>query len=203
VASHPCQFDLRKFKRNILTIGFSSECPLVAQSRHSKPPLLLSILSKLSVIVRMGISENIIVAKHWVDALDASSHGNYQRALSHLDYVDKSYKGKRIRYHLLRGFVCFTLKKYSAAVKNFETSLKLLKGSNSFNENERNYILGYASIFGNKALDAGNFTKNSNPFLQTDIAPINLSKVRQYLKINFPLRDYPNWDLKYNDSPLP
>ena len=64
----------------------------------------------------MNIPKKIIVAKRWVDALDASSHGDYQKALTHLDYVDKSYSGKRIRYHLLRGFVCFALKNDTAAV---------------------------------------------------------------------------------------
>ncbi len=153
----------------------------------------LSVPPQLSVIVNMYIPKKIKIAKRWIDALDASSHGDYQQALTHLDYVDKSYKGKRVRYHLLRGFVCFSLKKDSAAVENFETVINLLKVVDSFNENERNYILGYATIFGNKALEADNFTKGSKSFPQTDIASINLSMVRQYLKLNFPLREHPNW----------
>ncbi len=132
--------------------------------------------------------------EHWVDALDASSHEDYQRALTHLDYVDKSFNRKRIRYHLLRGFVCFALKNNAAAVENFEIAIKLLRVIDGFNEDEKNYILGYATIFGNKALEAGNLTKDSKLFPQIDVASIDLSKVRQYFKLNFPLREHPNWD---------
>jgi hypothetical protein len=174
---------------------------LWTQSRHSNTLHNLSILSHLSVAKRMNTQQKIIAAKgwkisakKWVDALESSGNGDAQKALTHLDYVDKYYKGKYIRYHLLRGFVCLTLKRNSEAVGNFGAAIELLKVVDSFNQHERNYVFGYATFFGNKALEEGNNINGSESFPQADITSINLSKVRESLKLSFPLRDHPNWN---------
>jgi hypothetical protein len=47
-------------------------------------------------------------------------------------------------------------------------------GASKITQDEKNYVLSYATIFGNKVLESGNLTKNTKSFPQTDIIVINL-----------------------------
>jgi len=136
-----------------------------------------------------------MVAKHWINAINASFEGEHQKALIHLDYLDKHLREKDVEYHLLRGAVNYGLANDSKVVESAETAIELLKNTDRYNDDEKNYLLGYAIDLGKLALKTGNVTKNSNSFPQIDIASINLTNVRRHLKKTHPLTNHPNWDL--------
>jgi hypothetical protein len=136
-----------------------------------------------------------MVSKHWVNAMNASFEGEYQKALIHLDYLDKFLRVKDVEYHLLRGAVNYGLENDSKAVENAETAIEILKNTDRYNEDERKYLLGYAISLGKLALKAGTVTKDSSTFPQIDIASINLTNVRRHLKRTHPLINHPDWNL--------
>jgi len=137
-----------------------------------------------------------MVAKHWINAINASFVGEYQKALRHLDYLDKFLSEKDIEYHLLRCAVNYGLDNNSKVIESAETAIDLLKNTNRYNEDERNYLLGYAINLGKLALKKGKTSKDYNSFRQIDFASINLAHVRRHLKKTHPLMNHPDWGLE-------
>jgi tetratricopeptide (TPR) repeat protein len=136
-----------------------------------------------------------MVSKHWINALNTSFEGEYQKALIHLDYLDQFLKEKDVEYHLLRSTVNYSLDNYSKAVESARTAIEILKNTDRYNEDERRYLLGYAISLGKLALKVCKTTKDSSAFPQINIASINLTNVRRHLKKTHPLINHPDWDL--------
>jgi len=137
-----------------------------------------------------------MVSKHWINALHAFFEGEYQKALIHLDYLDKFLREKDVEYHLLRGAVNYGLNNDSKALESAKNAIEILKNTDRYNEDERNYLLAYASNLGKLALKASKVTKDLSAFPQIDIASVNLTNVRRHLKKTHPLIDHPEWDLE-------
>ncbi len=137
-----------------------------------------------------------MVAKHWINATDASFVGEYKKALKHLDYLDKFLREKDVEYHLLRGAVNYGLENNSNVIESAETAIELLRNTNRYNKDERNYLLGYAINLGKLAFKKGKVSKGSDSFQQIDIASINLAHVRRHLKRTHPLMNHPDWGLE-------
>lgn len=146
----------------------------------------------------MNIIQRILcgpaVGIRWVKALEVSSNEDYQAALVHLDYLDKFFNGKNVEYHLLRGLVNYGLGDDLQAVNNFKISISLLADTYRYNENEKNYLTSYGVKYGTKALKNDPDLAKTISFPHIDMSSVDLSKVRKPLKINFPLRDHPNWE---------
>jgi len=137
-----------------------------------------------------------MVSKHWINALHAFFEGEYQKALIHLDYLDKFLREKDVEYHLLRGAVNYGLNNDSKALESAKNAIEILKNTDRYNEDERNYLLAFASNLGKLALKAGKVTKDLSTFPQIDIASVNLTNVRRHLKKTHPLINHPEWNLE-------
>ena len=137
-----------------------------------------------------------MVSKHWINALHAFFEGEYQKALMHLDYLDKFLREKDVEYHLLRGAVNYGLNNDSKALESAKNAIEILKNTDRYNEDERNYLLAYAINFGKLALKKGKASKDYNSFRQIDFASINLAHVRRHLKKTHPLMNHPDWGLE-------
>jgi len=137
-----------------------------------------------------------MVSKHWINALHTSFEGEYQKALMHLDYLDKFLREKDVEYHLLRGAVNYGLNNDFKALESAKNAIEILKNTDRYNEDEKNYLLAYASNLGKLALKAGKVTKDLSAFPQIDIASVNLTNVRRHLKKTHPLINHPDWDLQ-------
>jgi len=137
-----------------------------------------------------------MVSKHWINALHTFFEGEYQKALMHLDYLDEFLREKDVEYHLLRGAVNYSLNNDSKALESAKNAIEILKNTDRYNEDERNYLLAYASNLGKLALKASKVTKDLSAFPQIDIASVNLTNVRRHLKKTHPLIDHPEWDLE-------
>ena len=134
-----------------------------------------------------------IIAYKWGKALESASNDEFDKSNRLLIQIAPYFSNKMVEYHLLKGFVSFVLNNDRDSIENFKTSINLLNTSSKYNETEKKYISCYASTFGIQAAKKIPNITVDDVFNNLSFDDINLSNVRNNLKVRFPLRRHPNW----------
>lgn len=129
----------------------------------------------------------------WVSALDDAAKEKYDDALEKLSKVE-SLMGEDAEFNLLRGFLCFATNDDSGVMNHMSKAIGLLEDSQKYSGDEKRYLICYARIWMGKTSECED---DSTPLEAGDsicnFSDINLSKVKNALKQNFPLRQHPEW----------
>ncbi len=132
----------------------------------------------------------------WVGALDRASKGRYVEALERLDTMERYTILLACEYHLLKAFLYQATGESRSALDHLGIMKEELSKALRYNTDEKQYLLCYASVIQNKIGNERDLDKHSDISEKRgtliDFRSIDLSKVSESIKKNFPFRGQPD-----------
>lgn len=132
----------------------------------------------------------------WVNAKSSFASKDYSSALKKLEKIqlEKVPVNRFVEYLLLKGFVLFCLEKLDSAADCFELIFENIEKADRFNKHEKRYILAYAAECYISFYDYVNNVIDKNTLEQyLDYRHIDLKRVRDSIREDYPLRSHPMW----------
>ncbi len=132
----------------------------------------------------------------WVGALDRASKGRYVEALERLDTMERYTILLACEYHLLKAFLYQATGESRSALDHLGIMKEELSKARRYNNDEKKYLLCYASVIEKKIGNERDLDEypdiSEKRGTIIDFRSIDLSKVSESIKKNFPFREQPD-----------
>lgn len=132
----------------------------------------------------------------WVGALDRASKGRFVEALERLDTMERYTILLVCEYHLLKAFLYQATGESRSALEHLSIMKEELSKPSRYNNEELKYLRCYASVIEKKIGNERNLDQHPDISEKRgtiiDFRSIDLSKVSEGIKKNFPFRGQPD-----------
>lgn len=158
--------------------------------------LLMRVLRNPSgALQRLRIATRI--SYYSVEAWDLLARGQIEEAESLIDKVEFDTSGLPSEHFVMRAHIKHRARKYHEAKNLFDDAWLRIVKDKDLTDNEKLYLCGYIMDTAASALDLVRFWNPSEPDYQFvtafDIHDIDLQKVPNHMKRNFPMRNHRDW----------
>ena len=139
-----------------------------------------------SFLKRLFVSP--LIGYRWSKAIELASRQDYEAAVGVLRTIEGYLVDRSAEFHLLKGFLSFATSEPQLTIENIEVAIPLIKKNKRYNDDEKRYLMCYASTWTQKAQEYT--SRATNDPQDENYGDFDLSNVRPALKRNFPLRGH-------------